>query len=65
MINIELPDDCQSYLREYQGDAKSKKDVGFYSLQKCIIAIIREHRDFTKTGKQKRPDDPEQTAEEV
>jgi hypothetical protein len=65
MINLELPDDCQSYVRQYQGAVKSKKEVGFYSLQKCIIAIIREHKALTEGNKDQQSGTPEAANEKT
>lgn len=48
MINLEMPEDVQNYVREYQGRTKAEREVGQYSLQKCIIAIIREHKILTE-----------------
>lgn len=44
-----MPEDVQSYIREYQGMMKAKRDTGTYSQQKCIIAIIREHKKLAET----------------
>lgn len=48
MINLEMPDDVQSYVRDYQGKMKAVKNLGFYSLQAAIFSLIREHQQFTK-----------------
>lgn len=48
MINLEMPEDVHTYIREYQGRKKVNNKTGFYSQQQAIIAIIREHMELMK-----------------
>ena len=45
--NYELPEKVQKYIYDYQGKMKSEKNVSFYSLDKAIAALIREHKELT------------------
>lgn len=58
MINLEMPDDVQTYVKEYQGKMRGKPGKANYSLQKTIIRIIREHKEMSE----KHPDIKEMLA---
>lgn len=46
MINLEMPEDVHTYIRQFQGNMKIVRKTGFYSQQQAIIAIIREHKEW-------------------
>ena len=46
MINLEMPEDVQQYVRKYQNNMKEKKNTSNYSQPQAIIAIIREHQEL-------------------
>lgn len=45
--NYDLPEEIQRYIYDYQGKMKALKNMSFYSLDKAIAAIIREHKELT------------------
>jgi hypothetical protein len=45
---INLPKDVKKYLLKIQGEAKEKKGIGKYSLQKTIEQIVKEHKQNRK-----------------
>jgi hypothetical protein len=47
MINLEMPEDVQSYVREKQGQYKARSNSSSYSIQKTIFRIIKEHKELT------------------
>lgn len=52
--NYDLPEDVQKYIYAYQGKKKEEKSVSFYSLDKAIAAIIREHWELTEENEKLR-----------
>ncbi len=44
MINLDMPEDVQAYVSEYQGDLKVSKKTRNYSQPQTIFTIIREHK---------------------
>lgn len=57
MINLEMPEDVQDHVREYQARVKVERKTANYSQQQAIIAIIREHKLLSE--KKKPSDSPE------
>lgn len=51
---LEVPQDIQNFIRQKQGEIKSKKHVGCYSIDKVIYQIITEHPDYSKEKKVKK-----------
>jgi hypothetical protein len=41
----EIPKDIKQYILKIQGEIKTRKAIGVYSLQQTILQIIREHRE--------------------
>jgi hypothetical protein len=48
MINLEMPEEVEKYVRDFQGKKKGEANIAAYSLQKAIFAIIREHKQLTE-----------------
>jgi hypothetical protein len=49
MITLDMPAEIRNYVLEFQGKKKAASGLGHYSQQQAIIAIIREHKDFSET----------------
>ena len=52
-FNLEIPEDLEPYIRDYQTKKKNERASGFYALSKCIVAIIREHKAYTEAAQHK------------
>jgi hypothetical protein len=48
MINLEMPEEVEKYVRDFQGKKKGEANIAAYSLQKAIFAIIKEHKQLTE-----------------
>lgn len=42
-IHLEMPKDIRQHVLRYQTELKIKKGVSQYSLQMCILYMLREH----------------------
>lgn len=61
-FNLEIPEDLEPYMRDYQKNKKNERASGFYALPKCVVSMIREHKAFTEAANNKNPLPPPEDA---
>lgn len=63
MISLKMPFDIRQYVLEFQGKMKANNGFGHYSQQRAILAIIREHKEFTDDSPKVKKDSEKESTE--